>query len=293
MVELIADPLVHLVRNSLDHGLEIPEARRKAGKRALGAIRLEAAQKGDQIVVTVSDDGKGLDPDRILAKAVEKGLVSQERGQMLSRREIFDFIFQPGFSTAEKVNDLSGRGVGMDVVRSNLRKLNGAVELDSESGQGTTVRLRLPLTLAILPVLLVEVARETYALPLRAVLETVRITASQVHSMEGSEVLQLRGEAVPLLRLASLFAIPEGSGTSARKAVILGLGRQRVAVLVDKLIGQESTVIKPLGAYLQKSAQLAGATISGDGRVRLVLDPAGLLTAVADGPAAASAGGVS
>jgi len=290
MVELIADPLVHLVRNSLDHGIEMPDSRRAAGKVHHGTIRLEALQKGDQIVVSVNDDGAGLDPDRILAKAIEKGLVSQERSRLLTRREILDFIFLPGFSTAPKVNDLSGRGVGMDVVRANLRKLNGSVELESEFGQGTIVRLRLPLTLAILPVLLIEAAGETYALPLRSVLETVRIDDGQLHQVEGSDVLQLRGEALPLLELGTLFATASATGGSAqRKAVVLGVGRQRVALLVDKLVGQESTVIKPLGSYLQGNVQLAGATISGDGRVRLVLDPAGLVATTAPGNASLGA----
>ena len=288
MVELIADPLVHLARNSLDHGIESPEIRQRTGKPRQGTIRLEALQKGDQIVISVSDDGAGLDPDRILTKAIEKGLVTQERGRVLTKREILDFIFIPGFSTAPKVNDLSGRGVGMDVVRSNLRKLNGVIELDSEVGHGTTVRLRLPLTLAILPVLLVEAGGETYALPLRAVLETVRVDDHQLHLLEGSEILHLRGEALPLLQLGTMFAIPGPRLSSAqKKVVILGVGRQRVALLVDKLIGQESTVIKPLGTYLQGNAQLAGATISGDGRVRLVLDPSGLVAAASPGGAAA------
>ena len=279
MVELIGDPLVHLVRNSLDHGIESPEVREQAGKPRDGTIRLEAAQEGDQIVITVSDDGAGIDPDRILSKAIEKGLVAPDRARSLTKHEILDFIFLPGFSTAEKVNDLSGRGVGMDVVRSNLRKLNGTVELDSEVGRGTTMRLHLPLTLAILPVLLVEVSGEIYALPLRSVLASRRIHSGQIHLVEGREVLQLGRETVPLLRLRELFGLPPGGSESGQKVVILGIGGQRVALLVDKFIGQESTVIKPLGAYLHGSAQVAGATISGDGRVRLVLDPSGLLAA--------------
>jgi two-component system chemotaxis sensor kinase CheA len=279
MVELIADPLMHLVRNSLDHGIELPEIREQAGKPREGIIRLEASQEGDQIVIRISDDGAGINPDRILAKALEKGLVSADRARTLSQREILDFIFLPGFSTAQKVNDLSGRGVGMDVVRSNLQKLNGLVELESEVGRGTTFRLRVPLTLAILSVLLVEVSEEVYALPLRSVLETVCVRPSEIHRVEGCEVLQLSEETVALLRLGKIFGLSNANPESAQKAVILGIGRRRVALLVDRLIGQESTVIKPLGAYLHGSAQLAGATISGDGRVRLVLDPAGLLAA--------------
>jgi two-component system chemotaxis sensor kinase CheA len=206
-------------------------------------------------------------------------MVSADRAPGLSKREILDFIFLPGFSTAQKVNNLSGRGVGMDVVRSNLQKLNGMVQLESQVGQGTTFCLRVPLTLAILPVLLVEVGEEIYALPLRSVLETVRIRPSAIHRVEGCEVLQLRGETVALLRLAEIFGLPNANHDSAQKVVILGIGRRRIGLLVDRFIGQESTVIKPLGPRLHGSAQLAGATISGDGRVRLVLDPAGLLAA--------------
>jgi two-component system chemotaxis sensor kinase CheA len=284
MVELIGDPLVHLVRNSLDHGIEAPDIREKAGKPRRGTIRLEACQEGDQIAISISDDGAGLDPERIARKAVEKGLVTPERLRVMSKREILDFIFLPGFSTVEKATDLSGRGVGMDVVRSNLQKLNGTVELDSHLHKGTTIKLRLPLTLAILPVLLVQVGEEIYALPLRSVVETSQVDAKQVHRVEGSEVLCLRGETLPLLRLDRLFpagssdAVASKSADGGAKVVILGVGDKHIALMVDHLVGQESTVIKPLGSYLHQRSSLAGATISGDGRVRLVLDPAGLLT---------------
>ncbi len=288
MVELIGDPLVHLVRNSLDHAIEAPEVRERAGKPRRGTIRLEARQEGDQIVIIVGDDGAGIDPERVGRKAVEKGLVAAERLRTLSPREILDFIFLPGFSTVEKTTDLSGRGVGMDVVRTNLKKLNGSVGIESHLGQGTTVNLRLPLTLAILPVLLVQVAEEVYALPLRSVVETAQINPKNAHRVEGYEVLCLRGETLPLLRLEQLF--PARAGISAQaarsasteseegqKVVILGVAERRIALLVDRLLGQESTVIKPLGSYLHGCSSLAGATIGGDGRVRLVLDPAGLL----------------
>lgn len=289
MAELIGDPLVHLVRNSLDHGVEMPAVREQAGKPRRGSIRLEARQEGDQIVISIRDDGAGMDPARIGRKAIEKGLVTAERLRGLSLREILDFIFLPGFSTAEKTTDLSGRGVGMDVVRTNLKKLNGTVEIDSQLGQGTTVKLRLPLTLAILPVLLVQVEQDIYALPLRSVAETAQINPKNVHRVEGSEVLCMRGETLPLLRLDQLFPASAGSRkqTSAngaqertgesQKIVILGVGEKRFALLVDQLLGQESTVIKPLGVFLHGCSSLAGATISGDGQVRLVLDPAGLL----------------
>lgn len=285
MVELIGDPLVHLIRNALDHGLETPEVRLQSGKPRQGTIVITARQEGDQIVISMSDDGAGINPERIGRKAVEKGFVTPERLRLLSKREILDFIFLPGFSTVEKTSDLSGRGVGMDVVRSNLKKMNGSVEIDSRPGQGTTILLRLPLTLAILPVLLVRVADETYALPLRSVVETAPVHSQNIHSVEGSEVLCLRGETLPLIRLERVFenkacAVNEQllhASDRGWKAVILGISEKRVALLVDHLLGQESTVIKPLGGYLHHCPSLAGATISGDGRVRLVLDPAGLV----------------
>jgi two-component system chemotaxis sensor kinase CheA len=278
MVELVGDPLVHIVRNSLDHGLEKPDERVAAGKPNKGTIRLEAEQEGDQIVISVTDDGAGIDPDRIAKKAIEKGLTTPERVRSLSKKEILDFIFLPGFSTAEKVNDLSGRGVGMDVVRTNLKKMNGTVDIESQVGKGTTIRLRLPLTLAILPVLLVEVGHEVYGLPLRSVIETAHIEQNEVHRVEGQEVLQLRGKTLPLLRLGKMFSSAVGNGDCPNnKVVVLGIGEKRVAILVDHLVGQESTVLKPLGSYLHNCSSLAGATIGGDGRVRLVLDPAGLL----------------
>ena len=279
MVELLSDPLVHLVRNALDHGIEKPETRLAVGKSKAGTITLEAAQEGDQIVIRVSDDGAGMDPECIARKAIEKGLVTADRARSLNTREIFDFIFLPGFSTSEKVSDISGRGVGMDVVRSNLKKLNGTIELDSHPGLGTTVLLRLPLTLAILPVLLVQVCDETYALPLRSVLETARIHPQEVHELDGQEVLCRHGETLPLLRLGRMFASGQAEDQgAANKVVILGVSDKRVALLVDNLVAQESTVIKPLGSYLHSCNSLAGATVGGDGRVRLVLDPAGLLS---------------
>jgi two-component system chemotaxis sensor kinase CheA len=297
MVELIADPLVHLVRNSLDHGIEAPEVRERSGKPRQGTIRIEASQEGDQIVITVSDDGAGINSERVGQKAVQLGLVTAERLRLLSPREILEFIFLPGFSTAEKASDLSGRGVGLDVVRSNLKKLNGSIDISTHPGAGTTLLLRLPLTLAILQVLLVSVVDEVYALPLRSVVETAQINLRRVHRVEGCEVLCLRDETIPLLRLGQLFDCDSSPGfpnaesnlaaEPAGKVVILGVAEKRVALLVDQLLGQESTVVKPLGDHLHHCPSLAGASISGDGRVRLVLDPAGLIAACEKVPGAA------
>jgi two-component system chemotaxis sensor kinase CheA len=278
MVELIGDPLVHLVRNSLDHGLEKPEVRVAAGKSPSGTLRLEAREEGDQIVVSISDDGAGIDPERIARKAVEKGLVTADRVRTLSKREILDFIFLPGFSTKEVASDVSGRGVGMDVVHTNVKNMNGAVELDSTLGQGTTVTLRLPLTMAILPVLSVKVGKEIYGLPMRTVIETLRIEAGEVHIVEGCEAIHVRGKTIPLIRLSQALAVSDArEDDKVRKLVIVGLGTRQVAFLVDDLVGAEATVIKPLDALSRKSIGIAGATVGGDGLVRLLLDPASLV----------------
>ena len=278
MVEQISDPLVHLVRNAIDHGIESVSGRLKAGKPGEGTLTVEAKPEGDQILVCVSDDGNGIDTDRVVRKAIEKGLVSAERGRTFTRREALDLVFLPGMSTAETLSNISGRGVGMDVVRSNVKKLNGTVELESASGQGTKIQLRLPLTMAILPVLMVEVADEVYGLPLRSVLETIRVSPGQIHTIEGQEVLCLSDRSIPMVRLAKIFQVPaEVHDESSQKAVVLAIGEQRIAVVVDRLVGQESTVIKSMGDFLHDCPNIAGATISGDGRVRLVLDPASLV----------------
>jgi two-component system chemotaxis sensor kinase CheA len=282
MVEQIADPLVHLVRNSLDHGIERTEERVSNGKARFGLIRLEACQQSDQIVISISDDGAGIDLDRVTQKALEKGLVSQERLQSMSRRERLNLIFAPGLSTARNVSNISGRGVGMDVVRSNITRINGTVEIDSAPGKGTTIYLRVPLTMAILPVLLIESGPETYGIPLRSVSKTVRIEQSQIHRVEGQEVLHLLGETLPLLRLQAIFNIQAEFQTRGPvRVVVVTIGDKRLGVLVDRLLGQESTVIKPFSSRLAHNRCIAGATISGDGRVRLVLDPAGLLGEIA------------
>jgi two-component system chemotaxis sensor kinase CheA len=271
MIEHIHDPLVHILRNSLDHGIEDTEKRIAAEKDPTGHITIDARQQGDQIVVTIADDGGGIDPEKIRAKAIEKGIYTSEHAALLSRREILETLFLPGFSTAAKVSSISGRGVGMDVVRTNLRRLNGSVEIESVIGHGTTITLKVPLTMAILPVLLVQVSDEVYAIPLRSVLETVRMDSASVHCVEGSEVLMLRDRTVPLLKLADM--VGARCLQKASRAVILSVNDIRIALAVEGLIGQESTVIKPLSTLLRDSQYVAGATITGDGRVRLVLDP--------------------
>ena len=279
IVEEIADPLVHLVRNSLDHGIETPAAREKSGKSAKGTLRLEARAEGDVIIIQVSDDGAGIDPARIIAKAIEKGVVTPERVRSMSRREILDLIFMPGFSTAEKTTDVSGRGVGMDVVKTNLKKLNGVVELDSEIGRGTIITLKLPLTLAILPVLLVQVCNGTYALPLRSVSEILRVDPESVHQGDAGEILHIREEVIPIGRLWKVFKLGEEpvAEDGRLRVVILAVGDKKIGLVVDDFLGQEETVIKPLGAYFGRVAGVAGSTITGEGNVRLILDPAGIV----------------
>jgi two-component system chemotaxis sensor kinase CheA len=277
LLELVADPLVHLLRNSLDHGIETPQERELAGKPRRGTITLQARQEGEHILITVTDDGRGMDSARILGKAIEKGLVTPDRASVLSPREILNLVFIPGFTTVENATDLSGRGVGMDVVSANLKKLNGMVEIESSPGRGTTVTLRLPLTLAIVPVLIVQVAQETYALPLRFVVETLRFCPQDVHKVGRREMVWVRNEVLPLLRLHRLLEAGCDAPPAAQKLVVLNPGSERVAMLVDQLVGRESTIVKPLPSCLSRCAGIAGATVTEDGSVRLVLDPATLV----------------
>ncbi len=274
IAEQIGDPLLHLVRNALDHGIESPGERAAAGKNVQGTLTIRAMQLGDYIELAIIDDGRGMDTERIVRKAVEKGLVTAERVRGMQRSEILDLIFVAGFSTAEKVSDLSGRGVGMDVVRANLKKLNGVVEVESELGQGSRIRLKLPLTLAIMPVLLVESRPEIYGLPLRAVQEVLRVPANQIHAVEGVEVFRRRDRVIPLQHLAKFVGRNGGARPEMLEIVVLAVGERRVGLVVDQTLGQEETVIKSLGSYLAHYDGLAGATIGGDGQVRLILDPA-------------------
>ena len=279
MAEQLGDPLIHLIRNSMDHGIEMPDRREAAGKPRAGTIRVEARTEGDHIVVVISDDGAGIDPERIGRKAVEKGIMSAEQLRGMERREILDLIFLPGFSTRDAASDVSGRGVGMDVVATNLKKINGSVELDSTPGQGTSVTLKLPLTMVIFPVLFVQVGGETYGLPMRSVVETLRVSSQQIHEVEGRDVLHANGRTFPLLRLHRILSVSgkEQWEQGFSKAVIAALGSKRVALLVDRLVGEEATVIKPLSSFFGRCPGMAGATISGDGRVRLLLDLAALV----------------
>ncbi len=273
VVEVIGDPLVHLIRNAADHGVEAPEDRVKAGKPREGRVRLSAWHEGNHIVVSIEDDGAGMDPEVLKAKAVEKGVLSPAEASTMSARDAFNLIFAPGFSTAKKVTNVSGRGVGMDVVRTNIQKLNGLIDIDSSPGEGTTVKVRIPLTLAIIQALLVRSRQEVYAVPLVSVVETVRIQPDEVKSVDGFPVLRLRNQVIPLIRMDQLFRVPEGPVDTEREyVVILGLAEKRVGLVVDGLVGEEEVVIKSLGRYLTDTPAIAGATIRGDGRVTLIVD---------------------
>jgi len=278
IVEEIGDPLVHIIRNSADHGVEMPDVRAAAGKNEMGIVELKAYHEGNSIVIEISDDGKGLDPLMLKSKAVEKGVISEKEADAMSDKEAFTLIFKPGFSTAAKITNVSGRGVGMDVVKTNIEKLNGIIEVDSQVGKGTTIKLKIPLTLAIIQALLVGVQEEFFAIPLSSVLETVRITQDDIFLVEGKSVLRLRSEVLSLVKLSDIFGIEATMEENENLyVVIIGLADAKIGLVIDRLIGQEEIVIKSLGYYLKGVDGIAGATIRGDGRVTLIADVAALM----------------
>jgi two-component system, chemotaxis family, sensor kinase CheA len=272
VVEALADPLVHLLRNSVDHGIEMPEVRQAAGKARLGTVRLAAGQYGDRIVITVTDDGKGMDPEVLRRKAVEKGLMDEEQAARLDERECYEIVFRPGFSTASQVSDISGRGVGMDVVKTKIVELGGTLSIDSRVGHGSTVRLSVPLTLAILRVLMVRVGNRLLSLPMSNVAEVFELSEGQVQELDGRVVAAHRQRALPLADLGN-WAGAKGRGGHV---VVVQIGHQTLGCLVDEVLGREDVMAKPLGPFLKHVPGVAGATITGDGRISLVLDLAGL-----------------
>ncbi len=278
VIEELGDPLVHLLRNSADHGIETPAQRVAAGKPETGTLRLVARHEGGHVRVQVIDDGRGLNRDKIIAKAVERGLTTLEAANELSDREVFRFIFLPGFSTAEQVSDLSGRGVGMDVVRTNIEKLKGTIELASELGRGTTINITIPLTVAILPAMMVAIGGEIYAIPLTNILEIVRPPESEVSSIGGRSVMRLRDSVLPLVHGAEVFTLP-GDRPNAPFAVVLSMNDKRVGLMVSGLIGQQEIVVKPLDETQtgENKGPVSGATVRDDGGVSLIVDVAELL----------------
>jgi len=276
VIEEINDPLVHLIRNSVDHGIELPEDRVKANKPECGKINLSAYQEGNNIIIKVADDGKGMNIEVIKKKAIERGLTTSEAIGKLSQKEILSFIFQPGFSTAEKTTNVSGRGVGMDVVRTNIEKLKGTIELSSEEGKGSSVTIRLPLTLAIVQGLLVKCENDIFAIPLTSVIETVIISPDQIKYINQKKVVKLRDTILPLIDLTEVLFSKPSEEKDHYRVVVVGLAEKQLGLIVESLLGQEEVVIKSMGDYLGNTPGVAGATIMGDGRVRLIIDLASL-----------------
>ena len=277
MVERIADPLTHLVRNAVDHGIETPEERLAAGKPAEGSLRLSAYHQGGNVIVELSDDGRGLNTDRIRAKGIERGLITAE--EELSPEQVHALIFRPGFSTSETVSDTSGRGVGMDVVKKSVDELKGTVTVQTERGRGCTIRIKLPLTLAVLDGLLLRVGEQTYVMPLVSIVESIRPRAEQVRDLAGrGEVVMVRKQPLPLLRLGRMFRISaEVTDPAHGLVVIVEHDGRQMALLVDELLGQQQVVVKSLETNFRKVQGVTGATILGDGRAALILDIAGLV----------------
>jgi two-component system chemotaxis sensor kinase CheA len=274
MVERISDPLVHLVRNALDHGIEAPEVRRQRGKSPRGQVRLNAYHESGSIVIEVADDGRGLDRKKILARAVERRLATP--GQNLSDQEILRFIVEPGFSTAERVTNVSGRGIGLDVVRRNVESLRGSISVDSEEGEGSTISIRLPLTLAIIDGFLVGVGRASYMVPLEMVVECMELSAEDAARVRESGYVNLRGQVLPLLRLRDAFEVP-GEPGKRENVVVVNYAGQQAGFVVDSLLGEFQAVIKPLGKLFEQLAGISGSTILGSGEVALILDVATLV----------------
>ncbi|MGI5911169.1 MAG: chemotaxis protein CheW [Syntrophomonadaceae bacterium] len=272
VIDEIGDPLVHLLRNAIDHGLELPQERINRGKEPTGKVILRARHEGNNVFIEVEDDGAGVDTIRVMEKAVEKGMLTPREGEELTREEIIDLLFTPGFSTAQSVTSVSGRGVGLDAVKAKIESLSGEIFINSREGQGTQFRIKLPLTLAIIQALMVAVQDEIYAIPLSSVNETTMITAKDIKIVQNQEVIVLRGSVLPLFRLGQLLGTPGEDTAEEMYVVIVRKMEQQIGLVVDSLIGQQEIVIKSLGRLLAGIPGLAGAIVSGDGNVRLILD---------------------
>lgn len=279
LVEALADPLVHLVRNSVDHGIEMPDEREAAGKPRTGRVTLSAEQEGDHILLTIEDDGAGMDPDRLRRKAVEKGLYDQDAADRLTENECFNLIFAAGLSTKDQISDVSGRGVGMDVVKTKIGQLNGQIQVDSKLGRGTTIRIKVPLTLAIMPTLMIMLDNQSFALPLVNVVEIFHLDLTKKNIVDGRECIVVRDKVFPLFHIKRWLVPAAARETEPENAhvVIVAMGTRQVGFVVDQLVGQEEVVIKPLGRALQGTPGMAGATITGDGRIALIIDVPSLL----------------
>jgi len=283
LIEEINDPLVHLIRNSVDHGIELPMQRQQDGKDPAGTVILSAEQEGNQIVITIEDDGKGIDPEFIKEKAVAKGLITGEKSKELSKTEAYNLIFLPGFSTAEKVTNVSGRGVGLDVVKTNVTKLRGIISIDSVVGKGTKFIIKLPLTLAIIPGMIVKVNSETVVIPLNSVIEALRVNLNDIHTVNSHKAIRRRGAVIPLVSIDNvLYGSNNGKYVKTwQYVVVIGLAEKRFGIIVDELCGQKEVVIKSLGNYLGTITGIAGSTIMGDGAVVMILDISELINKIA------------
>lgn len=279
LVEALADPLVHLVRNSVDHGIEMPDEREQSGKSRQGTVTLSASQEGDHILLSITDDGGGMDADVLRNIAITKGIHDAEMASRLTDVECYNLIFAPGFSTKEKISDISGRGVGMDVVKTGITSLNGSIEIDSELGKGTIISIKVPLTLAIMSTLMVRLKEQLFSLPLVNVNEIFHLDLTKTNIMDGKRVVLVRGKTLPLYYLNNWLVSGESNAPLPTEGhvVVVHIGTQKVGFIVDELIGQEEVVIKPLGAMLHGISGLAGATITGDGGIALILDIPGLM----------------
>ncbi len=273
VIDEIGDPLMHLLRNAADHGLESNEERVRVGKPEVGSIFLDAYQDGNNVVIDVRDDGSGIDVEKVKKKAVEKGTVTEEQAANMTDKDAIDLLFRPSFSTAEKISDVSGRGVGLDVVKSKIEGLGGAVEAKSVWGEGTTFSIRLPLTLAIIQALMVELGNETYAIPLESVQTIEDVPCADVKYVQSSEVINLRGAVIPLVRLDEILDVaPRGEQPESLTVVIVSKGEKQAGLVVDNLIGQNEIVIKSIGKYINNNKMISGAAILGDGEIALIID---------------------
>ncbi|MBC8016278.1 MAG: chemotaxis protein CheA [Sporomusaceae bacterium] len=277
VIDEIGDPLVHLLRNSIDHGIETPDERKAKGKNPIGEVRLIARHEGNNVIIMVEDDGKGINPEIIKGIAVKKGLITQAEADKMEANEAVKLVFLPGFSTAEVVTDVSGRGVGMDAVKNKIDSLGGMVDVETKVNEGSKFKIRLPLTLAIIQALLVNVSEEIYAIPLGSIDSTINIKSSDIKTVQNKEVILLRGQIIPIVRLANVLNIPETEPQDELFIVIVHIGELRAGIIVDNLIGQQEIVIKSLGKLLAGIKVIAGATILGNGQVALILDIASLI----------------
>jgi two-component system chemotaxis sensor kinase CheA len=283
IIEELTDPLTHMIRNSCDHGIEMPDVRLAKGKSEIGTITLDAEQEGNNIVLKITDDGAGMDPVVLKNKGLEKGLLTQEQADNMTDREAYQLIFAPGFSTSEKVTSVSGRGVGMDVVKTNIAELKGFVDIDTAVDKGTTFYIKLPLTLAIIQGLIVNCGGERFAIPLSSVLNVVSVEPDSIYTLNQVEVIRIREDVIPLLRLDYALDTPEKKDDISHSyVVIVGVGSQSIGIIVDDLLGQQEVVIKSLGEYLGTVQSISGSTIMGDGSVIMIVDVAMLVQAVYD-----------